>query len=202
MQEVHAGGVNAPLSSGPRQRLLDAAERLTYAEGVGVGVGALLEEAGVARRSLYEHFGGKDELVAEVLRGTAEKDLERYRATMDRAGTDPAARIAAIFDDLDSVITTEGFRGCRYLGADLALQDPAHPAHDVTRTYRASLTRMIQEEMERLGSADVRRSADQIMFLIEGTLAAGATMPDVKPARVAGELAQTILTAARVATTG
>jgi AcrR family transcriptional regulator len=189
--------VNAHLSPGPRQRLLVAAERLTYTQGAGVGVGALLQEAGVARRSLYEHFGGKAELVAEVLRGTAEKDLESYRTAMDRAGTDPAARIAAIFDHLDGAINTAGFRGCRYLGADLALQDPGHPAHEITRTYRANLTRMIRGELERLGSSDVTRGADQIMFLIEGTLAAGATMPDARPALIAGELAQDILTAIR-----
>lgn len=197
MQGVHAGRVNQNLSPGPRQRLLDAAERLTYAEGAGVGVKALLQEAGVARRSLYEHFGGKDELVAEVLRGTAEKDLDGYRKAMDRAGTDPVARIAAIFDHLEGAITTEGFRGCRYLGADLALQDPGHPAHEITRAYRANLTRMIQDEMERLGSADVKHSADQIMFLIEGTLAAGTTMPDARPARIAGELAQAVIIQAR-----
>lgn len=189
--------MSAHSSPGPRQRLLDAAERLTYAEGVGVGVGALLREAGVARRSLYEHFGGKDELVAEVLRGTAEKDLDGYRTAMDRAGTDPAARIVAIFDHLDSAINTVGFRGCRYLGADLALQDPTHPAHEVTHTYRASLTGLIRVEMERLGISDVTRAADQIMFLIEGVLAAGATMPGARPARMARVLAQAIIRAAR-----
>lgn len=189
--------MSAYSSPGPRQRLLDAAERLTYAEGVGVGVGALLREAGVARRSLYEHFGGKDELVAEVLRGTAEKDLDGYRTAMDRAGTDPAARIVAIFDHLDSAINTVGFRGCRYLGADLALQDPTHPAHEVTHTYRASLTGLIRVEMERLGISDVTRAADQIMFLIEGVLAAGATMPGARPARMARVLAQAIIRAAR-----
>ncbi|MFD0889640.1 TetR/AcrR family transcriptional regulator, partial [Streptosporangium algeriense] len=48
---------------GPRERLLEAAGELTYRQGVGVGVDALLKAANVARRSLYEHFGGKDGLV-------------------------------------------------------------------------------------------------------------------------------------------
>lgn len=186
-------------SLGPRQRLLDAAERLTYAEGAGVGVGALLQEAGVARRSLYEHFGGKDELIAEVLRRTAARDLEGYRTAMDRAGTEPSARIAAIFEHLERAVTTEGFRGCRYLGAELALHEPAHPVHQIAHAYRADLTRLIRVEFEHLGSPDAARAADRIMFLIEGALAAGVTMPDARPARIAGEFAQLALAAPGVA---
>ena len=52
---------------GPRERLLAAAEQLTYAEGLHVGVDALLRDANVARRSLYEHFGGKDGLYTALL---------------------------------------------------------------------------------------------------------------------------------------
>ncbi len=63
---------------GPRERLLDAAQRLFYSQGASVGVDALLKEANVARRSLYEHFGGKDGLVEAVLRRASEEDLAWY----------------------------------------------------------------------------------------------------------------------------
>ncbi|MFD8637974.1 TetR/AcrR family transcriptional regulator [Streptomyces sp. NPDC059656] len=64
----------AAAKPGPRERLLLAAQELTYTQGVGVGVDALLKAAGVARRSLYEHFGGKDGLIAEVLRRSTAED--------------------------------------------------------------------------------------------------------------------------------
>ncbi|MFD0351393.1 TetR/AcrR family transcriptional regulator [Kitasatospora aburaviensis] len=76
-------------ASGPRERLLEAAQQLTYSQGVGVGVDALLKAADVARRSLYEHFGGKDGLIAEVLRRSAEADEAAYVRTMAAAGEDP-----------------------------------------------------------------------------------------------------------------
>lgn len=62
-------------AAGPRERLLVAAQDLFYTRGAGVGVEALLKEANVARRSLYEHFGGKDGLVTEVLRRASEEDI-------------------------------------------------------------------------------------------------------------------------------
>ena len=50
---------------GVRDRLLDAADRLFYREGVGaVGIDRVLAEAGAAKASLYQHFGCKDLLVA------------------------------------------------------------------------------------------------------------------------------------------
>ena len=60
---------------GPRERLLAAGQDLFYARGAGVGVDALLKEANVARRSLYEHFGGKDGLIEAVIRRASEQDI-------------------------------------------------------------------------------------------------------------------------------
>ena len=49
---------------GVRDRLLDAADRLFYQEGVrAVGIDRVLAEADAAKASLYQHFGSKDQLV-------------------------------------------------------------------------------------------------------------------------------------------
>jgi AcrR family transcriptional regulator len=51
--------------TGVRDRLLDAADRLFYREGVrAVGIDRVLAEADAAKASLYQHFGCKDQLVA------------------------------------------------------------------------------------------------------------------------------------------
>ena len=51
-----------------RTKLLDAADRLFYAEGVHtVGIDRIIEEAGVANGSLFYNFSGKDDLVAAYL---------------------------------------------------------------------------------------------------------------------------------------
>jgi len=51
-----------------RDRLLDAANQLFYAEGVQtVGIDRIIERAGVAKASLYNLFGSKEELVAAYL---------------------------------------------------------------------------------------------------------------------------------------
>ncbi|MFF3771801.1 TetR/AcrR family transcriptional regulator [Streptomyces sp. NPDC002232] len=185
--------MTASAKPGPRERLLLTAVELTYAQGLGVGVDALLKGAGVARRSLYEHFGGKDGLIAEVLRRSTAEDLEAYRATLDGAGTDPRARLLAVVDRLGRIAAAPGFHGCRYLAADLALTDPEHPGHEVTRAYRHAVHGLLADEFTSLGHARPRFAADQLLLLVDGLLAAGATRPDSEPAAAARDLAAHII---------
>lgn len=178
---------------GPRERLLDAAETLTYRHGPGIGVDALLKSANVARRSLYEHFGGKDGLLIEVLKRTTAADEARYRETMDAAGEDPRDRLLAIFDRLRDLIAAPGFHGCRYLAADQAVDDSEHPVHAVTRDYRVRVRGLLEHELTRLGHPEPDRAAGQLHVLIDGVMAAGATRPETDPATAARELAEGVL---------
>jgi AcrR family transcriptional regulator len=176
---------------GPRERLLEAARELTYAHGVNVGVDAILKRADVARRSLYQHFGGKDELIAEVLRtasGTAP-----YHAAMDGAGEDPAARLLAVFDELDRVTNRPTFRGCRYTAAEFGLADQEHPGHAVVGQFKRALHHLFGVELRRLGHPDPDFGANQLVVLVDGVLAHAVTRPEAHPALAARALAETIV---------
>jgi AcrR family transcriptional regulator len=190
---VESGFVSTVPSPGPRERLLASAQRLTAAQGVGVGVDAILDDASVARRSLYQHFGGKAELIAASLRESAHKDEERYRAALDSAGSDPRQRVLAVFDQLEQTTSTRGFRGCRYVSAELSLTDPDHPAHQVTRSYTERLHALFEKELADLGSPDPRAGADQILVLIDGVLVLSALRPGTHPAQTVRPLVEQIL---------
>lgn len=182
--------------TGPRERLLVAGQHLFYARGVAVGVDAILKEANVARRSLYEHFGGKDGLVAAVLHRAAEEDLAWYEAALAGAGAgadEPRERLLGVFDRLDELVQNEDFRGCRYFASDVALEDSGHPAHAETEGFRRGLRGLLLRELEAMHHADPERAADQLHLLIEGTLVMGATQGDRHPARAARELAELVL---------
>ena len=76
---------------GVRDRLLDAADRLFYQEGVrAVGIDRVLAEADAAKASLYQHFGSKDQLVASYL----ERKTKDARASIEAylADTPPSQR--------------------------------------------------------------------------------------------------------------
>lgn len=160
---------------------------------MGVGIDALLKHANVAKRSLYEHFGGKDGLLTEVLRMTAAEDEVAYQQTMQAAGDDPRQRLLAIFDWLGEVVEEPDFRGCRYLAAELALTDPDHPGRAVTRHYHQRMHELIERELQDLEDPHPASTADQLILLINGALAVGASQPGTRPAASARQLAEHIL---------
>jgi AcrR family transcriptional regulator len=177
---------------GPRERLLAAGQDLFYARGAHVGVDALLKEANVARRSLYEHFGGKDGLVTAVLRRAADQDLAWYETALSDAA-EPRDRLLGLFDHLDELVSTEDFRGCRYFATDLALTDPDHPAHVETAAFRRRLRALLVRELEAMGHASPEHAAEQLHLLIEGVLVVGSTQEGQHPGRAARELAAVII---------
>lgn len=177
---------------GPRERLLTAGQRLFYERGAAVGVEALLTEANVARRSLYEHFGGKDGLIEAVLQRAAEEDLAWYEQALAHSTT-PRDRLLGLFDQLDGLVSTPEFRGCRYFATDLALADPDHPAHTHTATFRQRLRTLLVRELDAMDLPAAEAAAEQLHLLIEGTLVMGATQDAQHPARAARELAAALL---------
>jgi AcrR family transcriptional regulator len=158
-----------------------------------VGVDAILEDAAVARRSLYQHFGGKDQLIASSLLRSAQRDEERYRAALDSGGNNPRKRILAVIDQLDKTTSAPGFRGCRYISAELSLPDPDHPAHAVARNYTERLHALFEQELADLRHPDPNGGADQILVLIDGVLVLGAIRPGSHPAQAIRPMVEQLL---------
>ena len=200
-QELESRPMTAPVAPGPRERLLTSAERLTGRQGVGVGVDAILEDAAVARRSLYQHFGGKDELIATSLRESARRDEERYRAALDSGGDDPRQRILAVIDQLDTTTSNPDFPGCRFVSAELSLRNPNHPAHAVTRAYTERLHDLFEKELADLGHPDPEAGADQLLVLLDGVLVIAALRRGTHPARAIRPLVERLLDEGEVADT-
>jgi AcrR family transcriptional regulator len=191
----HTWRMSARSKPGPRERLLRSTRELTYSQGVAVPLDAILEDAGVARRSLYHHFGGKAELIAEALRVSADDDIQRYQAALQSGGEDPRQRVLAVFDALEATTESERFHGCRYTAAELSLTDPDHPAHVETRAYKDRLHTLFTSELHALGHPSAERAADQLLLLIDGVLVGAVTRPEAHPAKAAREMAEGVLDA-------
>src|SRR5882672_568535 len=101
----------------PRERLLAAANELFYNEGVQtVGIDRIIEHAGVAKASLYNTFGSKEELVRAYLQSRHARTTERLNAAVDEY-TDPVDRVLAIFEAQGTMFAQPNFRGCAFISA-------------------------------------------------------------------------------------
>src|SRR6266567_2400627 len=109
------------VKASPRERLLEAAASLTYRNGVGVGIDALCKAAGVSKRSMYQLFESKDELLAASL----ERHASAYVAALLPPADDdrpPRERILHIFEQVESQAGTPEFKGCQYLAVQIELK--------------------------------------------------------------------------------
>lgn len=162
----------ATTASSTRERLLDAAAELFYQEGVHVGVDALCRAAGVSKRSMYQLFGSKDEVVAASLQRTA----SGYAAALPPADDDaePAReRILQVFRNLEKRAEDPRFQGCPFVAAAVELKSPQHPASEVARRQKDLLTAFFQREAERGGAHDPALLARQLTVVFDGSSAWG-----------------------------
>ncbi|WP_306367760.1 TetR/AcrR family transcriptional regulator [Nocardiopsis sp. CC223A] len=172
-----------------RDRLLEAAAALTYQEGVGIGVDALCKAAGVSKRSLYQLFESKDELLAASLRERADAFVAGLLPAADD-GRSPRERILYVFEQVESQSAEPDFQGCRYLAVQVELKDQDHPASRVAHRVKANLTDFFRAEAEQGGAGDPDLLARQLSLVFDGASARAGIRAD----RLAGLVAPTVIT--------
>jgi AcrR family transcriptional regulator len=153
-----------------RERLLEAAATLTYRDGVGIGVEALCKAAGASKRSLYQLFDSKDELLAASLKERASAFVATLLPAPDD-GRSPRERILHVFEQIESQAGAPEFRGCRYLAVQIELKDQGHPASRVAHDIKANLTGFFRSEAEQGGASDPDLLARQLILVFDGASA-------------------------------
>jgi AcrR family transcriptional regulator len=158
-------------SSAARERLLLAASRLFYAEGIhAVGVDRIVDEAAVTRATFYRHFPGKEDLVEAYLRA---QDAA-VRAALDEArDEDPADLLRHLAAGMGGQICRTGFRGCPFINAAAEYPDAAHPVHAAVVEHRAWLEGVARRALAGTGHPDPAGAARTFMMLRDGAMVAG-----------------------------
>ena len=151
----------------PRERLLEAANELFYAEGIqSVGIDRVIERAGVAKASLYSTFGSKEELVSAYLDERHAKLLGWRRAAV--AGVDdPVEKILAVFDSQARDFRRPDFNGCAFAGA-MAESPPGGRVDQASQSFRRDIRSLFEELAAGAGAEDPALLARQLQMLYEG----------------------------------
>lgn len=185
--QIDAGGT-------PRERLLAAAAELFYQEGIrSVGIGRLLERAGVAKASLYDAFGSKDQLVAAYLQDRHDAMRERFQRAV-ALHRDPRARVLAPFDVQAEFSADSTYRGCAFANAAAE----SHPAAVDTAAsdYRRWIRKTFADLAAEAGAAHPSTLAVQLHALWDGAAQSLQLDHDPGVVRAARNAAAALLDAA------
>jgi AcrR family transcriptional regulator len=177
---------------GARQRIERAAARLFYRNGIhATGVELVAQEANVSKRTLYQHFASKNELVDNYLRGI---DADGGAPTEKHLGDDLPARerLLAIFDLRRSDIV----RGCPFHNAAVESAGSLASTDDIVRTHKTEFTRRLIAVAREAGAADPHLLGQQLAVLFEGATALATSMNDTAPVAHARGAAATLIDAA------
>jgi AcrR family transcriptional regulator len=154
-----------------RERLLAAASRLFYAEGItSVGVDRVIKEAGVTLATLYRHFPSKTDLAVAYLQGA--HDQLAARAAEQAATLQGRDLIRAIGDDVSTQIRQAAFRGCAFLNAAAEFEDPGSPVRKVVAEHRQWCYQRLHQAFLDAGHALPANAARHFVMLRDGAMSA------------------------------
>jgi AcrR family transcriptional regulator len=199
-----AGGPRPPLDRDlraalpARERILETAYELFSRHGVrAVGVDRIIDESGVAKKTLYRHFPAKADLIVAFL------DLRRQRWTYEwlreelrAGGRTPRRQLLAVFSALDTWFHMDEFESCSFVRTLLEIPDAGDRVHTEAADQLEVVREVLREPAEQAGLRDPEAIAYQLQTLMLGAIVS-ATRGDLLAARRARELVELLLVKAR-----
>jgi len=175
-----------------RERLLAAADELFYEHGANqVGIDRVIEHAGVAKASLYDCFGSKEELIRCYLKARSERRQARIRERIAQF-QDPRDKILGVFDLLGETVAQPDYRGCAFqrAGAEAGAGSTIRGACDDSRAWiRTQFTELARAA----GAHDPEALGRQLVLLYDGAGMAAHADRDLDAPKAARALAERLL---------
>jgi AcrR family transcriptional regulator len=161
MTELEKGPRGLRRGRGARERIIAASRQLFRDQGINnTGLDQLCAVAQVSKRTFYQHFTGKDELIAEHLRRF---DPDVLPEVFDRPDLTPRERLLAAFDIHAPL--------CPFIAASVELHDPAHPARVQARDYKTAFAARFAETAREAGADNPEQLGEQLALLLDGASA-------------------------------
>lgn len=185
-----------------RDELVDAAMRVFYRQGFHAsGLESILEEGGISRMTLYNHFKSKDELILAALRRRDEIFRNRMMKFVEASAASPRDRILAVFNFHEQWFTGKEFCGCMFINAAAEFADPRSAVRAVAAEHKRAIVRYLTDLCREGGFANPQHIADQLNLLIEGAIVTAQVVGQVQnggtdagaPAQLARDMAQRIM---------
>lgn len=182
-----------------RDHLVDTATQLFSKNGFrATGIDTVLEESGVAKKTLYNHFRSKDELIIAALQKRSGDFLDQARAGIERlspqqSGDPRMARVLAFFDVVGETVDCDDFSGCTFINASAEYPRRDDPVHVACTNHKKLLTQFIEELIAELRLDDSHEVARQITLLLDGAIVTAHTTCDLTGIALARETVRRLL---------
>ncbi len=160
-----------------RQRILDTASTLFYQRGVrAVGVDLVVQEAAVAKTSLYRYFPTKDDLIVAFLEREDIDFWAQWDSVAEQHTVDAYGELVAHMRWIGERLARSNYRGCPQINVAAEFAEQDHPARQVSQRHMQALRSRLQRIAKRLGAPKPDQLAAQLAVLINGTFVSSALL--------------------------
>ena len=162
LSTVKMNSMKTPKQSDPRERILEVADRLFYAEGVrATGTEKIMSIAEVAKATFYRHFESKDALVLAYLEN-------RDRALWDYLSQPtPPKDLREALTKFEQMANWPEIIGCPFLRIASEYPDTAHPFHRLAIEHQDKILDYLTDLLKPF-AIDKRAAAAAILSVIDG----------------------------------
>ena len=178
------------------QAVLDTASKLFYANGIhSVGVDRIAAESGVAKKTIYNRFGSKENLVLAYLQQRETQWRAQLHEHLQRHPEPSVDRILAVFDAAIAWYPGRSTKGCSAVNAR-AEEGPNPLEHVIFQEVtgqKAWLRTQFIDLCAEAGVSDPERVGCQLQLLLEGGLVTLGTRAFEDPLSLARETAALLL---------
>jgi AcrR family transcriptional regulator len=169
MTELEKGPQGLRRGRGARERILSTSQQLFRDQGINqTGMDQLCAVAQVSKRTAYQHFAGKDELVAEYLRRF---DPDVMPGVFDRTDLTPRERLLAAFEAPTTATQDDITPLCPFIAASVEIPDPHHPARQHAHDYKKAVAARLAETAREAGATNPEQLGEQLALLLDGASA-------------------------------
>ena len=158
-------------------KILDTAEHLFYKQGYNnTGINQIIDEADIAKGSLYKHFDSKTELIVGYLQRFHQGWFERLETAINKV-TEPKAKLLALFDHYDERQQFREYGGCPFIKAnsDAGMSDPR--ILEAIQQAKEHMKKFTQKLVANSGHKKVltdKELTETIFLMIEGGVSAAS----------------------------
>ena len=183
--------------TGPKQRILETATRLFYCQGYhATGINQVVEEAKVAKASLYQHYGSKDELGIAYLK-TAREEWFAGLADWTSKKSSPKQKLLSCFDFLEYALRMNEYRGCKFINILAEIADSSPLMRQQIIEHKTKLKDYLKDFVNQALPADASGKAnllgDTAYILFEGAIVESKIYKDIWPVKTAREIVKNLL---------
>ena len=149
---------------------MDAAYGLFWRQGfVRVSMDDIAERADITKRTLYQHFRSKDDLIAAALKHSSELAIQRLQRF--RRPATWTELIDSFFGELAEWAAKPRWSGGGFTRVVVELADlRGHPARAIARQHKTAVETWLADGLAAAGVASARDRAREIMLLLEGAM--------------------------------